>query len=228
MPLPVFKLLQQAGFHVAAYSFLKIDYLFDPALERQVNAFAQQQINVVFTSQHAVKAVAQLLNTVPTNWNIYCIGGITQSYIEQLWPKLSIQQSAFTAQELLAKIPNTINASWVFFCGNRSLDSLPKGLREKGFHLESCKVYHNDLLYHQIQETYDAIMFYSPSGVNAYLQQNTIAPHVIIVAIGTTTAQYLAEKISNKILIAPKPEKMAMAQCLIQYYLSSENKNHNA
>ena len=70
----------------------------------------------------------------------------------------------------------------------------------------------------EIQAKTDALLFFSPSGIHSYLQQNTIENQTCF-CIGTTTAATL-NGITNNIVIANKQTvENVIIQC-VNYYSS--------
>jgi uroporphyrinogen-III synthase len=95
------------------------------------------------------------------------------------------------------------NESYTFFSGNLRKDTLPKALAEAGIKFNEIQVYKTSLTPHKIKETVDAILFFSPSGVESYLKENKIKKETCF-CIGETTAEALG-KITKNIVIANQP-----------------------
>ena len=69
---------------------------------------------------------------------------------------------------------------------------------------------------HQIKESFDGVLFYSPSGVNSFLENNTLGNKTCF-CIGTTTAKALENKTKN-IVIASQPTVEHVIDEVIKYY----------
>ena len=74
-----------------------------------------------------------------------------------------------------------------FFCGNLRRDELPTALKAADIPFEELVVYTTEELKKTVQaEQYDAICFFSPSGVKSFASANSFPPHVHYIAIGPT------------------------------------------
>ena len=68
----------------------------------------------------------------------------------------------------------------------------------------------------QIKESFDGVLFYSPSGVNSFLENNTLENKTCF-CIGTTTAKALENRTKN-IVIASQPTVENVITEVIKYY----------
>ena len=95
------------------------------------------------------------------------------------------------------------NESYTFFSGNLRRETLPQALKEADVKFNEIKVYETSLTPQKIKTAVDAILFFSPSGVESYLKENTIKKETCF-CIGETTAEAL-HKITKNIIIADQP-----------------------
>ncbi|MEO8535617.1 MAG: uroporphyrinogen-III synthase [Flavobacterium sp.] len=172
--------------------------------------------NLIFTSQNAVHAVL----TDP-NWeklktkNVFCVG---------LKTKILLSESGFNVVAYtgyasdLAEIITLIYSkeSFTFFSGNLRRETLPNALKEADIKLNEIQVYETSLTPQKIKTSADAILFFSPSGVESYLKENTIKKETCF-CIGDTTAQAL-EKITKNIIIADQPTVEDVIEDVINEY----------
>ncbi|MFZ0597135.1 MAG: uroporphyrinogen-III synthase, partial [Flavobacterium sp.] len=93
--------------------------------------------------------------------------------------------------------------SFTFFSGNLRRETLPKALKDADVKLNEIQVYDTSLTPQKIKTALDGILFFSPSGVESYLKENTIKKEKCF-CIGETTAEAL-EKITKNIIIADQP-----------------------
>jgi uroporphyrinogen-III synthase len=70
----------------------------------------------------------------------------------------------------------------------------------------------------QMVKHYQAVMFYSPNGVNSFFRVNKIWPHTVLFAIGNTTAMALRTKTQNEIIIADTPSKENLVDKVIEHF----------
>jgi uroporphyrinogen-III synthase len=174
-------------------------------IETQNKPFKIQDINenLIFTSQNAVHSVlADPKSEELKSKNVFCVG---------LKTKILLSESGFNVVAYtgyasdLAEIITLIysNESYTFFSGNLRRDTLPEALKEAKVKFNEIKVYETTLTPQKINSPVDGILFYSPSGIESYLKENTIKNEKCF-CIGETTAEAL-EKITKNIIIADQP-----------------------
>lgn len=174
-------------------------------IETQNKPFKIQDINenLIFTSQNAVHSVlSDPKSEELKSKNVFCVG---------LKTKILLSESGFNVVAYtgyaadLAEIITLIysNESYTFFSGNLRRETLPKALKDAGVKLNEINVYETTLTPQKINSAVDAILFYSPSGIESYLKENTIKNEKCF-CIGETTAEAL-EKITKNIIIADQP-----------------------
>lgn len=171
---------------------------------------------VVFTSQNAVKSVlnnakAAVLKTKPA----ICVGVKTKALLEQEgWEVLAWTHYA---KELTAVIERDFkNNSFSFCCGNIRREVLPTFFRQHNLVFDEYEAYQTVKQSRQIQQKIHGICFYSPSGIESFLQNNSITTEVCF-CIGDTTADALKE-ITTQVVVASQPTiEATLAACLAYY-----------
>jgi uroporphyrinogen-III synthase len=172
--------------------------------------------NLLFTSQNAVKSFlenekAQNLK----NKKIFCVGTKTKALLEQNGYK--VLASKEYASELAEVIVNDFkDESFLFFSGSLRRDTLPEALQKANISLKEIEVYETILTPQKINGPVDGILFFSPSGVQSYLKENTIENQSCF-CIGTTTAEPL-EQLTDKIIIAKQQTVENVIIQTINYY----------
>lgn len=165
-----------------------------------INAVNQ---NLVFTSRNGFMAfLAHKLSGVYVGSNVFCVGLTTHTLIQNYGFKVVV--SADNAQQLAEIIINNYSTeSFTFFSGSLRRDTLPILLENANVAFNEVQVYDTQLTPHKITVPLDGLLFYSPSGVESYLRENTITSEACF-CIGTTTAQAL-QGISDNIIVANQP-----------------------
>ena len=203
--------LLNAGLSVVEADFIGIAYK-----PFQVNTITQ---NVIFTSQNAFKSF--LLNDaieVFKDSNIFCVGSKTKQLIESNGYKV------FASAEYAENLARIIIAghfaeNFTFFSGSMRTDTLPDALAKANVNYFEVEVYETVLTSNKISAQLDGILFYSPSGIESYLKENTITNQTCF-CIGTTTAAALSG-VTHSIVLANKPSiENVIVQC-INYYKQS-------
>lgn len=172
--------------------------------------------NLIFTSSNAVKAVSEHPNVQDIRRNpVFCVGEKTAELLDELG--FTVLASAAYADEL-AEIITTQYASesFTFFSGNLRMDTLPTRLTENNIRFNEIAVYETALTPVKIDHQPDGILFFSPSAVESFRQENTVGDAMCF-CIGTTTAKALQAHTPN-IVIANKPTiENTIIQCLNHY-----------
>ena len=93
---------------------------------------------------------------------------------------------------------------------------MPQALKDDDVKFNEIKVYETTLQPQKIKTAVDAILFFSPSGVESYLKDNTIKKETCF-CIGETTAEAL-NKITKNIIIADQPTVEDVIEDVIEEY----------
>lgn len=200
--------LLNAGFSVIEADFIKISFV--PFQLKTIPTL------LLFTSQNAVKSVLQNehienLKEIPA----ICVGSKTKELLQKNGFKVLENQEY--AADLAPIIQQKYHLQQIaFFAGNLRRDVLPNALQKNNISFEEYTVYQNLANSIEIQAKTDALLFFSPSGIHSYLQQNTIENQTCF-CIGTTTAATL-NGITNNIVIANKQTVENVIVSVIKYY----------
>lgn len=200
--------LLNAGFTVVESDFIKTETIaFD---------LNQLQEYLIFTSQNAVHSVLQHPEVAELKQkDVFCVGLKTKALLEENGFKV-IAYTGYASD--LAEIITLVypKGSYSFFSGNLRKDTLPDALKEVNIPLKEVNVYNTILTPNKINSKADGILFFSPSGVESYLKDNTITAETCF-CIGTTTAEAL-DTITKNIVIANQPTiENTIIQCINHY-----------
>ncbi len=163
--------------------------------------------NAIFSSQNAVRSFFSRHNLSESSLNnVFCIGDKTHALLEENGQKVfKKHQKASDLAIFLQK--TTKNEDFYFFCGNLRRDEIPLGLNSSKNQVFEVKTYKTELKSMKIDENWEKILFFSPSGVRSFSQANIIANasrkliNKTAICIGETTASE-AKKYFNKIEIS--------------------------
>ncbi|KAA5538154.1 uroporphyrinogen-III synthase [Paenimyroides baculatum] len=200
--------LLNAGFSVIEADFIKITFV--PFQLKNIPTL------LLFTSQNAVKSLMlneniETLKQIPA----VCVGSKTKQLLQENGFKvLEVQEYA---DDLAPIIQQKYQSEQItFFAGNLRRNVLPDAIKKANISFEEYTVYQNASNSIEIKTETDALLFFSPSGIQSYLQQNSIENQTCF-CIGTTTAAAL-KGITNNIVIANKQTvENVIIQC-INYY----------
>ena len=172
--------------------------------------------NLIFTSQNAAQSVwlhpkcGELKSK-----NVFCVGMKTKALLEE--NGFTVEVYVDYASDL-AEIITLIYAkqSYTFFSGNLRKETLPKALKAAKVNFNEIQVYETTLTPQKIKTPVDAILFFSPSGVESYLSANKIKNEICF-CIGETTASSL-DKTTRNIIVADPPSVENVIEDVIQEY----------
>lgn len=190
-------LLLGSGISLVEYNAITIDFV----------PFEVPKIveNAIFTSQNAVLSIQSSEISIQ---NCFCVGEKTKSLLEENGFKVvKMTEYAFELANYLAE--NHKNDSFHFFCGNIRSDEIPLTLRKNNIPCKEITVYNTTLNPRKFEREFDAILFFSPSGVRSYYEENrnkegeitAFAGMTRAVCIGTTTATE-AKKYTENVVIS--------------------------
>lgn len=143
--------------------------------------------NVIITSKNGVEAILNSFTSDELQFkNIYCVGRRTKKLIEQKIGKVA--KSERNAKKLAEYLSKEIKGEEVtYFCSDLRLDTLPMLLKANGIAVNEVEAYKTMYSPAKVDEKVNAVLFYSPSGVESYMQQN-IADKIAF-CIGESTAK---------------------------------------
>ncbi|XCI75108.1 MAG: uroporphyrinogen-III synthase [Flavobacteriales bacterium] len=192
----VLDLFPKVYYHVESRDFIIIESLLlskKPTLNKRI----------IFSSQNAVEGfIHNFKATALKDKKLYVVGNNTAAVLQTLGGKISVQRnSAQELAEVLEASDDDVPYDW--FCSTFSLNDIPKILMRKGVGLNSYKIYRTRLMPQTLSSSYDGILFFSPSAVEAFFQSNVLGSQTKLFAIGKTTAKALTVH-TNQSITFPK------------------------
>lgn len=205
--------LLNAGFAVVDSDFISVSVLDYDLIE--VNE------NLIFTSQNAVVAVASHEEVQEIRRNpVFCVGSKTADLLDEVgFTVVEIADSAADLGKIIAE--NYASEAFTFFSGSIRRNELPEILQSANVDLNEIEVYQTKLTPLKLPAQFDAILFFSPSGVQSFLRANAIGG-AISFCIGETTANELSGK-TDKIVVAKKPSVENVIIQAINHYSRTTN-----
>ncbi|NNJ89391.1 MAG: uroporphyrinogen-III synthase [Eudoraea sp.] len=201
--------LQDAQIGVVEYNAISID-LKDFTLPTGFTYF-------IFTSKNGVKSyLRHRANNPALNMleiSCFCVGQKTKFFLEENGQKvIKMAENALELANFIAK--QYKNERFLIFTGNRNRPDLRRILSKENIVFEEVEVYQTNLVPQHHNRKFQGILFYSPSGVKSFTQENEIG-NTPVFCIGETTARE-ARKYSEHVTIAEKPTVDSVIEILIK------------
>ena len=193
--------LLHAGLALVEYDAIHLE-LRPPALEINPPYTA-----LLFTSKNGFRSFLLALekheSTIQKLWTlpVYCVGESTAELIHK--EGFPVTQSYLNAASMAQGLSGLSSGQFAYFAGNIRQEVLPKSLREKGILFKEFLSYQTVLKPKSFLRSFEAILFFSPSGVRSHLSKNDLSGAMPI-CIGSTTAKEI-RNYTEKYLIAKKP-----------------------
>ncbi|MBU3010113.1 hydroxymethylbilane synthase [Polaribacter vadi] len=176
--------------------------------------------NVIITSQNGVEAILNSFTKDEIKFkNIFCVGRRTKKLIENRIGKVShVAKNAKKLAEYLSK--ELENKEVTYFCSDLRLDILPAFLKTKEIAVNEVEAYKTMLSPDKISDEVSGILFYSPSGIESYLQKNSTEK--VAFCIGETTAKEARKHFEN-VQVANLPSVDSVLEMVKKYYNADDN-----
>ncbi|GAA4802935.1 hydroxymethylbilane synthase [Litoribaculum gwangyangense] len=187
------------------------------SLNRIHPRFLKNEIqNVVITSKNAVESLITNYSATELQFkNIYCVGRRTKRLIEKKIGKVThSEKNAETLAEYLVEYLEGTEVT--YFCSDIRLDALPTILAENHIKVNEVEAYQTKFDGFKIEDTVEAVMFYSPSTVESFVEKNK--DEIIAFCIGETTAKE-ARKHFNDVRVAKVPTVESVIELVNEYYV---------
>ena len=207
------QVLTDVGFEVLESNFIEV--------ETKIFELNGIKDNLIFTSQNAVRSFLthpqfEENKSDLQSKKVFCVGVKSKTILTDAgFEVIAYADYASDLTEIICLI--YANGSYTFFSGNLRKETLPLVLKNAGIEFNEIEVYETQLKPHKIKEAVDAILFFSPSGVESYLKDNPIKKELCF-CIGETTAEALENKHIKNIIIAEHPSVENVITEVKEYY----------
>jgi len=160
----------------------------------KVKELLKSSNNYIFSSLNSVSALNKVLKgTAMIHKHVYCVGKRTAHFFEG---KVKSITKVNQVSDLLKIAQESGEKKFSWFHSNLSDLSLVEQFLEYEIELNHTPVYRTEGLEPRINNLadYDALLFFSPSGVRSFLTNNSIPKDVKVGAIGNVTAEELKDR----------------------------------
>ncbi|AWV99037.1 uroporphyrinogen-III synthase [Arcticibacterium luteifluviistationis] len=229
---PYDKLKEKYGIKVDFRNFIAIDGLSSKEFRKQkVDILSHTAI--IFTSRNAVdhffRLCADLRIEMPIDMKYFCISEQTANYLQKYITirKRKIFSGTRTAADLEPFLAKNKKEKFLFPCSNIRNDSIPDMMERNGIALTEAIIYETGPadLSDLTEVFYDVICFFSPSGVQALVQnfEGWKQKNTRLAAFGSTTAQAIQDEGLILDIQAPLPNAPSMTGALEVYIKEANN-----
>lgn len=150
----------------------------------------------VFSSEKAVLALQHSKQTLPLGAHILVVGCKSKTRLEKMGYCIKHMESS--ARELAEWMLRFLPAQKIIhLCSDKALDIFSEKLGEgEGWKYSQKIVYKTKELCPLLEQKFDALVFFSPSGVRSFLQKNTLEVAAIF-SLGESTSQEIEKHVSG-------------------------------
>mgnify|MGYP001827282083 FL=1 len=172
--------------------------------------------NVIITSKNTVESLTTNYSATELQFkNIYCVGRRTKRLVENKIGK--VKHTEKNAQKLAEYLVDYIEGTEVtYFCSDIRLDALPTILSDNNINVSEVEAYQTKFDGFKVDDTVESVMFFSPSTVDSFIQQNK--QDVIAFCIGETTAKQ-ARKHFKDVRVAKVPTVESVIELVNDHYI---------
>lgn len=212
--------LRAAGFEGSSLPVLRFEFVGEQPL-RDALAAPERFAGLIVTSPRAAQALARV--GVPVSWGTrraFAVGPRTAEALRALG--LQPEGAAAGSAEALAQhiIAEAVDGCLLFLAGDRRRDALPETLAEAGVRLEERTVYRTVADVPAVADAEaalaeaTAVVFFSPSGVEALVDGGADVQALAAVAIGPTTAAALRSEGVARVHTAARPDAAGVVEAV--------------
>lgn len=171
----------------------------------------QQNINMN-ASNFIVSSIrsASLIQNLKEDSKFFVVGDKSKEFLQK--SGYQVVYAAKYATELVDYIQNSFveKNTFNFFCSQIRRDTIPDSLRKLGHEVNEIICYTTKNKIVQIDQEYDAYVFYSPSGVISFDDQYKVSEKARIFAIGKTTADVVFDQLGKKAYYPEVPDQKSL------------------
>ncbi|MEM0572543.1 uroporphyrinogen-III synthase [Aequorivita sp. CDY1-MB1] len=189
MSLSQRELLLNASVSLVEYNAIKIQF--------EVFEIPPKIKNAIFTSQNGVHSFFEN-NRSSEIKNCFCVGEKTKLLLEKNGLKV-IKMTEYAADLASYLVENHKDDTFHFFCGNIRSEEIPSKLKENNVSFQEIVAYKTTLNPIKINRQFNAVLFFSPSGVRSFFLENKLT-NGTAVCIGTTTASEARKFMENVVI----------------------------
>jgi len=182
------ELVLNAGLHLVEFNAIEVSFLAIVKAPKKIG-FA------IVSSKNGAEAV--LKQDIQVD-NFYCVGEKTKTYLAENGQNVLFSgENGLKLSENIQKHHKT--EPIYYFCSDRRRNEIPSILQNSTFPFYEITAYQTLLTPKQFDRNWDAVMFFSPSGVESYFSKNKLLKGTAV-CIGLTTAEEAKKYTANTVV----------------------------
>jgi uroporphyrinogen-III synthase len=215
---------KQNDIEIIEQEFISIKPVWNEDTYNRIIGFAKNGLlNIALTSANAVDVLSRYMVDEDSYyiiaWNIFCLSGKTKQAVQSSrFLQKNIVGEADNALDLAKRVIDSGVKEIVFFCGNKRREELPTTLNEMGIKVHEVVLYETLETSLTVNEDFDGILFFSPSGVQSFFTANQLKKDTVCFAIGRTTASSIATFTDNKVISSIAPDPAELLEEVIEHF----------
>ena len=185
----------------------------------EVEPFDLKDKSLIFTSVNGVESFFEngfKPNEKFTDHNynkIYCVGQKTKNTVRKYgFGTFKVKKHADDLSKFI--IQNSQGERFLHFCGNLALDVLDRALPLQNIYYKKVEVYDTELIYPIANQDFNAVVFFSPSGVRSFAKNNSLDNKTIF-SIGHTTEKELKKFTKQEIYTSQESNIEDLLQIIV-------------
>jgi uroporphyrinogen-III synthase len=181
--------LEDSGMTLDMNDFIEIENYTE-----SISASSYKRRQIIITSQNSVAALINLgaIQNLQ-NKRIMCVGSKTERMLmsEGVFVSQKYKNSAELAEDAVG-----IEVGTTFFTGKRRMPVIEKVFNDARVELDVVELYNSVLTPVKVDDKYEAVMFFSPSGVESFFKVNKLRG-ALAICIGATTERAVRKFTEN-------------------------------
>lgn len=149
--------------------------------------------NAIVTSQNTARIIIAQAFKID---KLFCVGEKTASLLSNHgYQVVLICEYAAELAKMITQ--NYASDEFSLLCSQQRLDTIPHKFADENISLTEYHIYQTSSRHQYFQNDFDAVLFYSPSGIRSFFEANPEMTSIQAVCIGTTTAEAAKKYIKN-------------------------------
>lgn len=193
---------------------------------RTLRPFPLGNKSLIFSSVNGVEAFFKNQFSPKENFaikpynKIYCVGKKTKLKVKSYgFGVFKTKKSAKDLRDFILEKSN--GEDFLHFCGNLGLDIFDKNSPLQNVKYKKIVSYETNLLYPKMEQKFDAIVFFSPSGVRSFAKHNSLE-NCTLFSIGETTSAEI-KKLTQQEINTSKEQSLKSLLSLINNKFEANN-----